>query len=108
MAAVGVGELKLGDVPAAAPAPRRRYQLLRRLLETRLVGTGLTISGLVVLCAVAAPLLAAYVFHHTPYGIDLGATFTVYLPHQAAEPVRAAPLYAGAPQSGFPGSVREG
>jgi ABC-type dipeptide/oligopeptide/nickel transport system permease subunit len=60
MAAVGVGELKLGDVPAAAPAPRRRYQLLRRLLETRLVGTGLTISGLVVLCAVAAPLLAPY------------------------------------------------
>jgi ABC-type dipeptide/oligopeptide/nickel transport system permease subunit len=34
--------------------------LLRRLLETRLVGTGLTISGLVVLCALAAPLLAPY------------------------------------------------
>jgi ABC-type dipeptide/oligopeptide/nickel transport system permease subunit len=62
MAAVGVGQFssKLGNVPAAAPASRRRYRLLRRLLETRLVGTGLTISGLVVLCALAAPLLAPY------------------------------------------------
>jgi peptide/nickel transport system permease protein len=34
--------------------------LLRRMLETRLVGTGLTISALVVICALAAPLLAPY------------------------------------------------
>lgn len=30
---------------------------------------------LMVAIAVAAPLLATYVFHHTPYSIDLGATF---------------------------------
>jgi len=34
--------------------------LLRRMLETRLVGTGLAITAVVLLCAVAAPLLAPY------------------------------------------------
>src|SRR3989442_12315731 len=38
--------------------PNARF--LRRLLETRLVGTGLTISAVVLLCALAAPLLAPY------------------------------------------------
>jgi peptide/nickel transport system permease protein len=33
---------------------------LRRLLETRLVGTGLAITAVVLLCALAAPLLAPY------------------------------------------------
>lgn len=40
------------------PPPNARF--LRRLLETRLVGTGLTISAVVLLCALAAPLLAPY------------------------------------------------
>ena len=35
-------------------------QFLRRLLETRLVGTGLAISAVVLLCALAAPVLAPY------------------------------------------------
>ena len=35
-------------------------QFLRRVLETRLVGTGLAISAIVLLCALAAPLLAPY------------------------------------------------
>src|SRR5215470_8221737 len=34
--------------------------LLRRMLETRLVGTGLAITAIVLLCALAAPLLAPY------------------------------------------------
>jgi peptide/nickel transport system permease protein len=34
--------------------------LLRRLLETRLVGTGLAITAIVLLCALAAPLLSPY------------------------------------------------
>jgi peptide/nickel transport system permease protein len=33
---------------------------MRLLLETRLVGTGLTVTALVLLCALAAPLLAPY------------------------------------------------
>jgi ABC-type dipeptide/oligopeptide/nickel transport system permease subunit len=60
MATVGTVQLKLGDVPASPAPVRRRYQLLRRMLETRLVGTGLAISGVVVLCALAAPLLSPY------------------------------------------------
>jgi len=40
--------------------PPRRRAFLARLLETRLVGTGLAISTIVVLCALAAPLLAPY------------------------------------------------
>jgi ABC-type dipeptide/oligopeptide/nickel transport system permease subunit len=40
--------------------PPRRRAFLARLLETRLVGTGLVISAIVVLCALAAPLLAPY------------------------------------------------
>ena len=39
-------------------SPNARF--LRRVLETRLVGTGLTISAVVLLCALAAPLLAPY------------------------------------------------
>jgi peptide/nickel transport system permease protein len=46
------------------PAPRtvqpHRHHVWRRLLETRLVGTGLTITAVVLLCALAAPLLAPY------------------------------------------------
>jgi peptide/nickel transport system permease protein len=38
----------------------RNAALLRRLLETRLVGTGLAITAIVLLCAFAAPLLAPY------------------------------------------------
>lgn len=34
--------------------------MLRRMLETRLVGTGLLISAIVLVCALAAPLLAPY------------------------------------------------
>ena len=39
---------------------RRAGGLLRRMLETRLVGTGLAITAIVLLCALAAPLLAPY------------------------------------------------
>jgi peptide/nickel transport system permease protein len=41
-------------------AERRAGGLLRRMLETRLVGTGLAISAVVLVCALAAPLLAPY------------------------------------------------
>jgi peptide/nickel transport system permease protein len=40
------------------PPPNARF--LRRLLETRLAGTGLAITAIVLLCALAAPLLAPY------------------------------------------------
>lgn len=40
--------------------PRGRGAFLRTLLETRLVGTGLAISAVVLFCALAAPLLAPY------------------------------------------------
>jgi peptide/nickel transport system permease protein len=50
-----------GEVTPHSPTalPRRR-PFWSRLLETRLVGTGLTISAIVVACALAAPLLAPY------------------------------------------------
>src|SRR4030088_445393 len=48
------------ELPAARAAQPRPNQLLRRLLETRLVGTGLAITAVVLLCALAAPLLAPY------------------------------------------------
>lgn len=40
--------------------PRRALQLFRRVLATRLAGTGLAILGLVCICALGAPLLAPY------------------------------------------------
>jgi ABC-type dipeptide/oligopeptide/nickel transport system permease subunit len=40
--------------------PRRALHLLRRVLTTRLAGTGLVILGLVCICALGAPLLAPY------------------------------------------------
>ncbi len=47
--------------PPRARVPRTgRRPLLRRLLDVRLVGTGLAISALVLVCALAAPLLAPY------------------------------------------------
>jgi peptide/nickel transport system permease protein len=41
-------------------AQPHKHQIWRRLLETRLVGTGLAITAVVLLCALAAPLLAPY------------------------------------------------
>jgi peptide/nickel transport system permease protein len=43
-----------------APRVTPHFGFLRRLLETRLAGAGLAISALVVVCALAAPLLAPY------------------------------------------------
>jgi peptide/nickel transport system permease protein len=43
----------------AEPVVRARH-FLRTLLETRLVGVGLSITGLVIVCAIAAPLIAPY------------------------------------------------
>jgi peptide/nickel transport system permease protein len=49
------------EAPAALRTPvPRGHGLLRRMLETRLVGTGLLISAVVFVCALAAPLLAPY------------------------------------------------
>ena len=49
------------EPPTATPsAGRRGGGLLRRMLEPRLVGTGLGITAIVLLCALAAPLLAPY------------------------------------------------
>jgi peptide/nickel transport system permease protein len=44
----------------AVGAGRPSARFLRTLLETRLVGAGLAISAVVVLCALAAPLIAPY------------------------------------------------
>jgi peptide/nickel transport system permease protein len=53
--------LSVPDLPTTRAAQRPPpYGFVRRLLETRLVGTGLAISALVLLCALAAPLLAPY------------------------------------------------
>jgi peptide/nickel transport system permease protein len=56
------------NVVVAAAEPHRPARgldvgstsVLRRMLETRLVGTGLAITAVVVVCALAAPLLAPY------------------------------------------------
>ena len=53
-------------MPTARVRPRP-HRFWRRLLETRLVGTGLVISALVVLCALAAPLLAPYAPNEQDY-----------------------------------------
>src|SRR3712207_5758069 len=47
-----------GTGPRTWPARARRF--LRQLLETRLVGTGLTISAIVFVCAVFADVIAPY------------------------------------------------
>src|SRR5712671_2381061 len=52
--------ISVGDMPIARTMQPRKYQLWRRLLETRLVGTGLAITAVVMVCALAAPLLAPY------------------------------------------------
>lgn len=54
------GNLAIAGVPHAAAFQPRSSQFWRRLLETRLVGTGLAITAVVVLCALAAPLIAPY------------------------------------------------
>jgi peptide/nickel transport system permease protein len=49
-----------GYLPTVQTVQPRRHQVWRRLFETRLVGTGLAITAVVLLCALAAPLLAPY------------------------------------------------
>ena len=57
---VAAGNLAIAGVPSATAFQPRPSQFWRQLLETRLVGTGLAITALVVLCALAAPLIAPY------------------------------------------------
>jgi peptide/nickel transport system permease protein len=45
---------------ALRPTGNRGLRFLRQLLETRLVGTGLTISAIVMLCALLADVIAPY------------------------------------------------
>lgn len=54
--------LQLAEPERGTRTPERgaTRALIQRLLETRLVGTGLTISALVLLSALAAPILAPY------------------------------------------------
>jgi len=54
-----VAAAKEAPAPLRTPVPQG-HGLLRRMLETRLVGTGLLISAVVLVCAFAAPLLAPY------------------------------------------------
>src|SRR5712691_6453810 len=60
--AVSIAEtnLTIPGVPSARAFQPRPSQFWRRLLETRLVGTGLAVTAVVVLCALAAPLIAPY------------------------------------------------
>jgi peptide/nickel transport system permease protein len=60
MATDTAARLGVEPAPSSQPLRRSQHRFLRRLLETRLVGTGLTISALVIVCAIAAPLLAPY------------------------------------------------
>jgi peptide/nickel transport system permease protein len=53
-------DLALGDSATARAFQPRPGRFWRQLLETRLVGTGLVILTLVVLCALAAPVLSPY------------------------------------------------
>ncbi|HLZ32127.1 MAG TPA: ABC transporter permease [Chloroflexota bacterium] len=46
---------------------QRPHHFWRRLLETRLVGTGLVVLTLVVVCALAAPLIAPYAPNEQDY-----------------------------------------
>jgi peptide/nickel transport system permease protein len=57
---VAEGNLAIPGVPIARGFEPRPSQFWRRLLETRLVGTGLAITAVVVACALAAPLIAPY------------------------------------------------
>jgi len=57
---VADGNLAIPGVPSAPAFQPRSSQFWRRLLETRLVGTGLAITAVVVVCALAAPLIAPY------------------------------------------------
>src|ERR1700716_4585017 len=57
---VAGGHLAIEGVPVPRAFTPRSNHFWRRMLETRLVGTGLAISTLVVLCALAAPLIAPY------------------------------------------------
>lgn len=50
--------MRAGDLTVSWP--RRTLQLFRRVLATRLAGTGLVILVLVCICALGAPLLAPY------------------------------------------------
>jgi peptide/nickel transport system permease protein len=61
------GRLATGEVAAARVFQPRPGTFWRRLLETRLVGTGLAISAVVVVCALAAPLLAPYAPNEQDY-----------------------------------------
>ena len=51
--------ISVGRTESYAPL-RRRRRFLRAVLETRLVGTGLTITFVVLVCAILAPLLSPY------------------------------------------------
>lgn len=51
--------ISVGRIESYAPL-RRRRRFLRAVLETRLVGTGLTITFVVLVCAILAPLLSPY------------------------------------------------
>jgi peptide/nickel transport system permease protein len=61
------GHLAVGEVTTAPVFRPRPGNFWRRLLETRLVGTGLLISVVVVVCALAAPLLAPYAPNEQDY-----------------------------------------
>jgi peptide/nickel transport system permease protein len=52
--------LHAGYLPTTHDPQPRQHQVWRRLLETRLVGTGLAITAVVLVCALTAPLLAPY------------------------------------------------
>jgi peptide/nickel transport system permease protein len=55
-----VTAISVGRIRSYAPPPRPRRRFLRTVLETRLVGTGLTITFVVLVCAILAPLLSPY------------------------------------------------
>ncbi|MFT4039683.1 MAG: ABC transporter permease, partial [Thermomicrobiales bacterium] len=46
--------------PAIIPARNPRFSLLRRLRQTRLVNFGLVVLGIVLFCAIFAPLISPY------------------------------------------------
>ena len=52
--------VSLPATPRAEPGHLRSVAFVRTLLETRLAGAGLVISGVLLLCALSAPLLAPY------------------------------------------------
>jgi peptide/nickel transport system permease protein len=59
--------LTIDDLSTVRAFQPRPHHFWRRLLETRLVGTGLAISAIVVVCALAAPLIAPYAPNEQDY-----------------------------------------